>query len=86
MRCCRLELDLGCNTRHLHAPARVLIDEGVDDLSRDRALEVAGPVSGPLLRQKALQLAQVLGRRLTIDAYLCIGGQRLPPAPLRVLS
>jgi hypothetical protein len=35
---------------YLHAPGRVLIDEGVDDLSRDTALDIAGPVtncSGP---------------------------------------
>ena len=42
----------------------------VDDLSRDRALEVAGPSSGPLLRSKALQLANLHGWRLTIDAWV----------------
>ena len=69
MRACRLERRLGCNTLHLHAPGRVLIDEGVDDLSRDRAIEVAGPVSGPLLRKRARQLAKRNGWRLTVDAF-----------------
>jgi hypothetical protein len=45
----------------------------VDDLSRDRALEVAGPSSGPppppLLRSKALQLAKLYGWQLIIDAF-----------------
>ena len=78
MRTCRLEHSLGCNTLHLHAPGRVLIEEGVDDLSRDRAIEVAGPVSGPLLRQKALQLAQSLGWRLTVDSFASESNSLLP--------
>ncbi len=56
------------NTLHLHAPGRVLIDEGVDDLSHDSALEVAGPVSGLILHSKVLQLAQLHDWHLTIDA------------------
>ena len=78
MRTCRLEHSLGCNTLHLHAPGRVLIEEGVDDLSRDRAIEVAGPVSGPLLRQKALQLAKSLGWRLTVDSFASESNSLLP--------
>ena len=56
----------------------MLIDEGVDDLSRDHALEVAGPLSGPLLREKALQLAHSLGWRLTIDAFASERNSLLP--------
>ncbi len=41
----------------------------MDDLSRDLALEVAGPTSGPLLCSKVLQLAQLHGWHLTIDAF-----------------
>jgi hypothetical protein len=78
LRACRLEHRLGCNTLHLHAPGRVLIAEGVDDLSRDRALEVAGPSSGPLLRSKALQLAELHGWRLTIDAFASESNSLLP--------
>jgi hypothetical protein len=78
LRACRLEHRLGCNTLHLHAPGRVLIAEGVDDLSRDRALEVAGPSSGSLLRAKALQLANLHGWRLTIDAFASESNSLLP--------
>jgi hypothetical protein len=49
----------------LHAPGSDLVFEGVDDLSRDTAAEVAGPVSSPLVRDRALLLAQALGWELT---------------------
>ncbi len=63
---------------HLHAPGRVLIDKGVDDISSDHALEVAGPVSGPLLRKRALQLDKRNGWRLTIDAFASESNCLLP--------
>ena len=52
----------------------------VDDLSRDRALEVAGPSSGPppLLHSKALQLAKLYGWRLIIDAFASESNSLLP--------
>ena len=54
------------------------VNQGVDDLSRDRALEVAGPSSGPLLRSKALQLAKLHGWRLIIDAFASESNSLLP--------
>ena len=39
---------------------------------------IAGPVSGPLLREKALQLAHSLGWRLTIDAFASERNSLLP--------
>jgi hypothetical protein len=47
MRACCLERRFGCETLHLHAPGTTLIEEGVDDLSRDTAAAAAGPTSGP---------------------------------------
>ena len=41
MRSCLLQRRVRCQTLLLHAPGRVLMDEGVDDHSRDGALEVA---------------------------------------------
>ena len=37
----QLQRRLRCTTLHLHAPGRVLIDEGVDDLSRSAALDLS---------------------------------------------
>ena len=50
MQLCRRQRPLRCSLLYLHAPGRVLVDEGVDDASRSMAKEVAGPVSGPHLR------------------------------------
>ena len=57
MRSCLLQRRGCCQTLLLHAPGRVLMDEGVDDHSRDGALEVAGPVSSALVRRRASALA-----------------------------
>ena len=53
----------------LHAPGRVLIAEGVDDLSRDTAVTVSGPVSDARLRGMADSLLASCGWSLTIDAF-----------------
>ena len=66
MSCCRLERRVGCETLHLHAPSRTLIAEGVDDLSRATAEEVASRVGSAFLRQQATQLAQRHGWTLTV--------------------
>jgi hypothetical protein len=65
----RLERRIGCESLHLHAPGRVLIDEGIDDLSRDTALEVTGPVSSSDLRLRVRALASSLGWTITVDAF-----------------
>ncbi len=39
MRSCRLERRVGCETLHLHAHGRVLIKEGVDNMSRALAYD-----------------------------------------------
>ena len=50
-----------CHPVYLHAPGDTLIMEGVDGLSRDIAAEVSGPVSSPLVRDRAAQLVRALG-------------------------
>jgi hypothetical protein len=69
MHACHLQRRIGCNTLYLHAPGRTLMDEGVDDYSRSSALDVAGPVSSPLIRDQVLRLAQAVGWTITIDAF-----------------
>ena len=78
MRACRLERRVGCHTLHLHAPGRVLVDEGVDGHSRAGALEVAGPVSSALVRAHAHQLASACGWTLTVDAFASESNTLLP--------
>ncbi len=65
----RLERRIGCESLHLHAPGRALIDKGIDNLSCDTALEVTGPVSSPDLRLRAHTLASSLGWTITVDAF-----------------
>jgi hypothetical protein len=69
LRMSRLERRIGCESLHLHAPGRVLIDEGIDDLSRDTALKVTGPVSSTDLRLRVQTLASSLGWTITVDAF-----------------
>jgi hypothetical protein len=61
MRAWRLQRSIGFNTLYLHAPGHFLVDEGVDDYSRSGALDVAGPVSSPFLREHVRRLAQDVG-------------------------
>jgi hypothetical protein len=69
LRMSRLERRIGCESLHFHAPGRVLIDEGIDDLSRDTALEVTGPVSSTDIRLRVHTLASSLGLTITVDAF-----------------
>jgi hypothetical protein len=69
IRSCHLQRRLRCNTLLLHAPGRVLVDEGVDDYSRRGALEVAGPASSSKVRERSLRLANACGWKITIDAF-----------------
>ena len=78
MSSCRLERRVGCETLHLHAPGRTLIAEGVDDLSRATAEEIAGPVSSTFLRQRATELAGRHGWTLTVDAFASAANAALP--------
>jgi hypothetical protein len=78
MQACRLQRRIRCNTMTLHAPGRVLIEEGVDDHSRDGALEVAGYVSSPRVRSRALALAASCGWTLTVDAFASSSNTLLP--------
>ena len=78
MRFARLQHAARCNTLYLHAPGTVLIEEGVDDLSRETAADVAGPVSGTLVRSHALRLAASLGWKLTVDAFASEANSLLP--------
>jgi hypothetical protein len=78
MRACRLERTIGCHTLHLHAPGQTLIDEGIDDLLRDTAADIAGPVSGPGLRERVLSLAASLGWTLTINTFATSANTLLP--------
>jgi hypothetical protein len=78
IRMCKLERRIGCESLHLHAPGRVLIDEGVDDLSRDDALTVTGPSSSPDLRTRAHALAYSLGWVLSVDAFATASNTIVP--------
>ena len=78
MRSCLLQRRVRCQTLLLHAPGRVLMDEGVDDHSRDGALEVAGPVSSALVRRRALALAVSCGWSLSVDAFASESNSVLP--------
>jgi hypothetical protein len=78
MTVCRLQRHLRCDTLYLHAPGRVLVEEGVDDLSRTGALDIAGPVSSSLVRDHSLKLAQSLGWTLTVDAFASKSNSLLP--------
>jgi hypothetical protein len=74
MRACRLERAIGCHTLHLHVPGQTLIDEGIDDLSRDTAADIAGPANAPGLRERVLSLAASLGWALTTTSGTSIAG------------
>jgi hypothetical protein len=78
MRFAHLQRAVRCHTLFLHAPGLQLVAEGVDDLSRAVAVDVAGPVSSPLVRQHAQLLAQSLGWELTIDAFASESNSLLP--------
>jgi hypothetical protein len=69
MQSCSLQRQICCSTYCLHAPGRVLVDEGVDCHSRDGALEVAGPVVSEWVRSSASQLGANWGWTLTVDAF-----------------
>ena len=69
MRACYLQRRVGCTALHLHAPGRTLVEEGVDDLSRAGALDVAGPASSPFLREQMLRLAKAVGWSVTVDVF-----------------
>jgi hypothetical protein len=78
LRSSRLQRDLRCSTLFLHAPGRVLVDEGVDDHSRAGALEVAGPVSSARVRDRAIRLAALCGWPMTVDAFASEANTLLP--------
>jgi hypothetical protein len=78
MRSCRLQHRVLCNTLYLHAPGRTLVEEGVDELSRAGALEVAGAVSSPFLRERVRTLARELDWQLTVDAFATKSNAFLP--------
>jgi len=69
MRLCQRQRPLWCSPLYLHAVGRVLIDEGVDDSSCPLAQEVAGPASGPLLRESVFTIARGIGWDITVDAF-----------------
>ncbi len=69
MRACCLQRSIGCNALYLHAPGRTLVDQGVDDYPRSGALEVAGPVSSPLLRNRVWRLTHEVAWSITTDAF-----------------
>jgi hypothetical protein len=78
MRLAMLHRTARCHPLFLHAPGSALVSEGVDGLSRDAAAEVAGPVSSPVVRDRALALAQALGWELTVDAFASESNSLLP--------
>jgi hypothetical protein len=78
MRSCLTQRKARCQTLFLHAPGRVLVDEGVDEHSRAGALAVSGPVSSDLVRSRALALAASCGWSLSIDAFASESNSLLP--------
>jgi hypothetical protein len=74
----RLQHAARYNMLYLHAPGTVLVEEGVDDLSRETAADVAGLVSGTLVRAHVLRLAASLGWKLTVDAFASEANSLLP--------
>jgi hypothetical protein len=78
MRSSHLQRRVKCSTLHLHAPGRVLVEEGVDRHSREGALEVAGPVSSDDVRARAHKLASACGWSLTVDAFASESNRVLP--------
>ena len=78
MRSSHLQWRAKCSTLHLHAPGRVLVEEGVDRHSREGALEVAGPVSSDDVRARARELASACGWSLTVDAFASESNRVLP--------
>ena len=75
-----LQRDARRHTQYLHAPGTQLIEEGVDGLpvSRDAAVDIAGPVSSPLVRERATRLARSLGWELSVDAFASATNTLLP--------
>jgi hypothetical protein len=53
----------------LHAPGLVLIDEGVDDLSRDATIDVTGPVTDPGLHLHINSLLTHCRWDITVDVF-----------------
>jgi hypothetical protein len=78
MRSCIAQRQARCLVLTLHAPGRVPVEEGVDDHSRAGALEITGPVSSRLVRQRALTLAASCGWTLTVDAFASDSNSLLP--------
>ncbi len=78
MRFALLQRDARCHALFLHAPGSQLVEEGIDDLSRSVAADVAGPVSSPLVRSHADLLAKSLGWELTVDAFASEANTLLP--------
>jgi hypothetical protein len=78
MRFALLQRDTRCHALFLHAPGIQLVEEGIDDLSRSVAADVAGPVSSPLVRSHADLLARSLGWKLTVDAFASEANTLLP--------
>jgi hypothetical protein len=78
MRFALLQRDARCHALFLHAPGSQLVEEGINDLSRTAAADVAGPVSSPLVRSYADLLARSLGWELTVDAFASEANSLLP--------
>jgi hypothetical protein len=78
MRFALLQRDARCHSLFLHAPGSLLVAEGVNDLSRTTAADVAGPVSSPLVRSHADWLARSLGWELAVDAFASEANSLLP--------
>jgi hypothetical protein len=69
MRLARAMAPCRASLQCLHAPGLVLIDEGVDDLSRDATTDVTGPVTDLHLRQRIHSLLTHCGWNITVDAF-----------------
>ena len=79
-----LKLGALCSTHFVHAPVDRLIEEGVDGLSRDDAVDVAGldSLCSSFVRDPAARLARGQGWTLTVDAFASKANSMLPRSPV----
>ena len=66
---CHLQRHISINTLYLHAPGRVLVEEGFNDHSLAGALDVAGPVSSSMVSDQSLKHAGACAWTMMVDTF-----------------
>jgi hypothetical protein len=70
--------DMCINPLFLHAPGRVMIEEGVDAASRDLAERIRGPACSPALSRIIQSAAAALGWTLSLDVFASSANAQTP--------